>query len=172
MHPKTVAFLDELATTKWFSKVGMSDQSGNSVDTIFVSNWDEAIAYCTEQTYDDASLEAVNQISMYLHEHHREKYQLWNDKVAEIKPKTATLIRTKKSEAIKENRAPRNLADSPFSGDILHICIALEYSDLYQSEYYTKLVYWYLNGHFPCGWEGEVPEDFEGAFQVGKLVVF
>jgi len=39
------------------------------------------------------------------------------------------------------------------------------------SRYYQLLEYWYLAGHFPCGWIGEVPDDMKGAFQMGKLVV-
>jgi hypothetical protein len=30
----------------------------------------------------------------------------------------------------------------------------------------------YLGGRFPCGWIGEVPDDFGGAFQMGKLAVY
>ena len=139
MHPKTIAFLNELAAVKWFANVGKPDTSANSAGTVFVSSWDDAVKYCTAQIYDDASLEASNQIGVHLQPHHKDEYQLWNNKIAEIKLRAEPLINKKRNEAIKENRAPKNLSIDPLNWDVVGICVALEYSDLYESEYYKKL---------------------------------
>ncbi|AKZ64478.1 hypothetical protein F506_19070 [Herbaspirillum hiltneri N3] len=173
MHSRTVAFLDDLAEVQWFSQVGKVMKPNDHIETIFVSNWDQAVAHCTSSASDDASVESLNQISMYLHQNHRDAYQLWNTKIAEMKPHIAYLLSNKKrNEAGNENGMPDDLIYKFSSSDMLRICIAFEYSDFYQSRYYSELAYWYLNGHFPCSWVGDVAEDFEDAFSLGKLVVF
>lgn len=172
MHPKTAEFLTELGKIKWFSSVGEKIESPMLENTVFISTWDEALEYSTSEAYQDVLIETGNELTIFLHGNHMEKYRLWNIKVEEIKPRTERLVKEKIKEAEKENRIPKNFPNASLRWDILHICMSLEYSDYILTEYYKKLIYCYLNGHFPCGWVGDVPEDFEGAFNVGKLVVF
>ncbi len=52
------------------------------------------------------------------------------------------------------------------------MCMVREYEDLVpRTRYYELQEQWYLAGRFPCGWIGEVPDEMEGAFEVGKLAV-
>ena len=39
--------------------------------------------------------------------------------------------------------------------------------DIFSDGFFRKLAFWYLQGHFPCGWKGKYSE-----FPNGKLVVF
>ena len=56
--------------------------------------------------------------------------------------------------------------------DLLAMCMVREYEDLVpRTRYYELQEQWYLAGRFPCGWIGEVPDEMEGAFEVGKLAV-
>ena len=48
--------------------------------------------------------------------------------------------------------------------DILHVCMEAEYADVYPPGFYASQAYWYVKGHFPCGWQGEFPN--------GKLIVY
>lgn len=50
-------------------------------------------------------------------------------------------------------------------GDMLGIAMETEFADVSLGNFYTsKILKWYENGHFPCGWEGIYPE--------GKLIVY
>jgi len=48
--------------------------------------------------------------------------------------------------------------------DILHVCMEAECADVFPAAYYASQAYWYVKGHFPCGWEGEFPK--------GKLIIY
>jgi hypothetical protein len=38
------------------------------------------------------------------------------------------------------------------------------YVDLYPPSFFASNAYWYVMGHFPCGWRGEFPK--------GQLVIY
>jgi hypothetical protein len=48
--------------------------------------------------------------------------------------------------------------------DILHVCMEAEYADVYPPGFYASQAYWYVKGHYPCGWQGEFPK--------GKLIIY
>jgi hypothetical protein len=48
--------------------------------------------------------------------------------------------------------------------DILHVCMEAEYADVYPPGFFASQAFWYVQGHFPCGWEGEFP--------AGRLVLY
>lgn len=172
MQAEARNFLDKISTVSWFASVGKTSDDFLTGDVAVVSSWEDALSLSISENFDNASNEAINEITMYLSKFAIEEYRQWNKKVQEIKPKIASLVRTKISEAIANEVAPHDLPDEPFAGDLLHICMALEYAKVYHSKYFEKLAYWYLNGHFPCGWQGDVQEDFAIAFQSGKLMVY
>jgi len=49
--------------------------------------------------------------------------------------------------------------------EILGVCMEAEYADVYPPGFYASQAYWYVKGHFPCGWEG-------GEFPKGKLIIY
>jgi hypothetical protein len=172
MQQKTADFLIKLENMKWFSNVGSKKNSADNTDVVFVSSWDEALECTFSDIAEDALTEANGELTTFLHDNHRAEYARWNAIVDELKPLTEKLIKRKVSEAEADRMIPPKFPTDSFRWDILQICLNLEYSEQIETEYYKRLAYWYLAGHFPCGWEGEVPEDFKGAFQVGKLVVY
>jgi hypothetical protein len=172
MHKKTVNFLNDLNGLKWFYNVGKINNSMTHTDTIFIRTWDEAQKHSTSEKYKEVLLETSNELTIFLHDNHMKNYRLWNIKVKEIKPLTERIIREKIKETEKESRIPKNFPNMSLRWDILGICMSLEYSEYIQTDYYKKIMDWYLNGNFPCGWIGDVRENFEGAFELGKLVVF
>ena len=171
MHKNTASFLSEFTKIRMFAKVGVH---GDPIfkDTIFATSWGEAIDFSGAQEYEDSALEASNQLTLYLHKNHRDEYRGWNEKAKAIEREVKKTIEHAIANAITNGRAPKDIPKKNIHWDVFYICMSLEYSDFYQSEYYAQLAYWYLNEHFPCGWVGEVPEDFVGAFELGKLVVF
>ena len=39
-----------------------------------------------------------------------------------------------------------------------------EFADVYPPGFYASQAYWYVKGHFPCGWQGEFPN--------GTLIIY
>jgi hypothetical protein len=64
---------------------------------------------------------------------------------------------------VAEHDLPKVFLDT-VDWDILNLCMEAEYADVYPPGFYASQAYWYLKGHFPCGWQG--------AFPKGKLVIY
>lgn len=166
LSPRTVKLIEDLRAVEWFANVGRPAQGSERV--VFVKDWDEAIAAFSAETFDDAVREAQNLMARFYHETHPSG---WNDVIDVLKPLVASLAREKISSAQEKGLCPLNLPNS-----ILDLLLAAFYTECRESlpeiEYYEETLHWYFAGHFPCGWLGDVPEDFEHSFQFGKLMVF
>ncbi len=172
-HPltaKTNEFLEQLNSANWYLNAG---QAMDNIDTtVFAASWSEALTYYRSESFDSASLESLNEISLFLHQKHRAEYEYWNEKIRAIKAKVIPLSERKIKEAVKLGHAPSTILKVPVWSELMGCCIALEYAEFFHSEYYEKVRYFYLSGHFVCGWKGDVPENFENAFSVGTLVAY
>lgn len=173
MNSKTNELLLRLEMTDWFNKAGQPLEA--SPDVVRVSTWVEALEVCAAQASDDARLEAQNELTVQLAALHGGIYRLWNDKVAELKPMVSKLMDKKLSQPAVRVRIPnaagKNFLDA-LRWELLGVCMAHEYEDVVSITKYRELFkYWFLAGHFPCGWIGEVPDDMERAFAMGKLAV-
>jgi len=78
------------------------------------------------------------------------------------RPYTSSILSILSKVAVA-NKLPKSFEDT-VQWDILHLAIESEYSDIFPPGFYASQAYWYLKGHFPCGWEGNFPK--------GKLVVY
>ncbi len=155
MHPRTKNTLDKLESVEWFSKVG---QKSDRVSTATVlTSWDKAIASCSNIEWENLLLEAANQYCERLIERSRERFNRWNDIVNEMKSYTVDLVQKKIKTTVEENNLPEVFEDS-VQWDILHLAMEAEYADIYPPGFYASQSYWYCEGHFPCGWNGEFPE--------------
>lgn len=65
---------------------------------------------------------------------------------------------------ISEQGLPKIFLDM-VDWDILHLCMEAEYAEVYPPGFYASQAYWYMQGHFPCGWQGPFPKG-------GKLVIY
>ena len=92
-----------------------------------------------------------------------ERFHLWNDIVAEIKPISQALVREKAKDVIEENKLPKVFLDT-VDWDIIHLCMEAEYADVYPPGFFASQSHWYVKGHCPCGWNGEFPN--------GRLIVY
>jgi hypothetical protein len=88
---------------------------------------------------------------------------MWNEIVIEIKKITEPFVRQKIEVVVKEHDLPP-VFEHCVQWDVLHVCMEAEYADVFPPAYYASQAYWYVKGHFPCGWEGE--------FSKGKLIIY
>jgi len=159
MHPNTIATLDELRQAHWFNKVGLVDTAAAKV----LSSWEEAVAFCGSPEWEDLCLEAANQYRERLLERSPQRFARWNDIVDEVKPYAQALVREKTRHVVETCRLPKVFLDT-VDWDIVHLLMECEYADVYPPGFYASQAYWYVKGHFPCGWEGSFPE--------GRLIIY
>ena len=76
---------------------------------------------------------------------------------------TVPFVKQKIEAVVLENQLPKVFEDT-VQWDILHVCVEAEYADTYEPGFYASQAYWYVNGHFPCGWEGQFP--------AGRLIIY
>jgi|SRR6516225_7560022 hypothetical protein len=159
MHPKTLATLNKLEKAEWFSKLGVKDTDA----AIILSSWREAIEHCSSIEWENLNLEATNQYCQRLIERSKDRYAQWNNIVLELKKTTVPFVQRKIEAVVRENNLPK-VFERTVQWDILGVCIEAEYADVYPPGYYASQAYWYVKGHFPCGWEGQFPQ--------GQLVIY
>jgi tRNA/tmRNA/rRNA uracil-C5-methylase (TrmA/RlmC/RlmD family) len=159
MHPRTVATLNEIEKADWFSCVGKQDTSA----AIVLSSWKEAIESCGSHDWQNLCLEAANQLRERILQRSRERFKRWNEIVDEVKPTTEALVRRKIEAVVRQHKLPLVFMHS-VQWDVLHLCMEAEYADVFPPAYYASQAYWYVKGHFPCGWKGEFPK--------GMLIIY
>jgi hypothetical protein len=159
MDIRTRAMLEELEKAEWFRCVGQKDTEV----ALVLSSWKEAIDSCASDEWQDLILEAANQYRERLLSNSKERFSQWNKIVQEVKPFTVSLVARKTEKIIKENQLPKIFEDT-VNWDILHVAMEAEYTDVYPPGFFASNAYWYVHGHFPCGWQGDFPN--------GKLIVY
>jgi hypothetical protein len=152
--------LERLEKMSWFSRVGINE--GSSV--AFVRSWSEAIYHCDSAAWEDLRLDTHNQYCAQLAQRSKERWHLrWTHTVEEVKKITRPLVDRKIVAVVRENNLPE-VFDIRVNHDIIGLCMEVEYADVCPPGFFTSIGYWYLNGHFPCGWWGMFPG--------GRLVVY
>lgn len=160
MHPRTVATLNQLKHVEWFERVGIKDAEG---DAEVLGSWHQAIESCDSPEWEDLCLEAANQFCERLVERSPARFSKWNDVVRDIKPTVLDFVKLKTRRVITENDLPKVFIDS-VNWDILNLCMESEYADVFPPAFFASQGFWYMSGHFPCGWKGQFPE--------GKIIIF
>jgi hypothetical protein len=152
-------FLRRLEATDLFANVG------KPLDGPFarVGSWDEAIERINRDDSESASLEASNRIADQLP---KMVHQRWNNVADAVKARFDPLIRVKLAQSIAAGRAPERVmeAEAGILWDLVFVGMELEYRRFAKPHYFTQAAELYLQGHFPCGWQGDFPR--------GRIVVF
>lgn len=159
MHPRTWATFRELANQDWFLNVGQRDTNCARV----LDSWEEAIESCRSPEWEDLCQEAVNQFCARLVERDRVQFNQWNTRLAEVKTVVVPMVEEKTRTIVDRFGLPSEFIDS-VQWDMLHLGMEAEYSDVFPPAFFASQAYWYVKGHFPCGWEGVFPE--------GRLIIF
>ncbi len=154
MHPRTIATLQRLEKSNWFSNVGVKDTEGS---TIILSSWPEAIEHCSSIEWENVNLEGMNSYRERLVERSPERFRQWNDIVDEVRPASDALVQRKIETVVRQNSLPK-VFENCVQWDILGVCMEAEFADVYPPGYYASQAYWYTVGHFPCGWKGSFPQ--------------
>jgi hypothetical protein len=160
MHEHTAGFLRDLGESDWFRNVGRAAPLG---DVVVLSSWEEAIASSATQEWEDVTLEAANQFGVMLRKRGAEIYNQWNEKAAGCKPYVVALMERKMEKVLATREFPKSFTDS-VRWDLLHVCIAFEFSDVLPAGFWGEIGELYLSGRFPCGWEG--------VFPAGRIIIF
>ncbi|MHC5538479.1 hypothetical protein ACYOEI_09640 [Singulisphaera rosea] len=159
MHDRTRATIDRLKHAEWFADVG------RVVDGPFVlvQSWDAAIASCSSQEWENLQLEASNQFAEHVSRKAPDLFRKWNKIVEELKTVIVPLVQMKIDCVVQAERLPKMFEDA-VQWDILGVCIEAEYADVQPPGFFASQAFWYVNGRFPCGWDG--------CFPAGKLILF
>jgi hypothetical protein len=150
MHPRTIATLDRLDETEWFTQVGLDDDVENAC---ILTSWQKAIEYCAWIEWKNIRLEAANVLWEKLLLGPLDRFGLWNDTMAEVKEAAIPFAKRKIEAVVRENNLPP-VFEQAVEWDIIHVCMEAEYADVVPPGFYANLCYWYTVGHFQCGWEG------------------
>lgn len=67
------------------------------------------------------------------------------------------------TEAVSNLGVP-DAIETTVQWDVLHLAAEAAFADVCPPGFYASQAYWYVKGHFPCGWQGDFPD--------GKLVIF
>ncbi|MDO1583075.1 hypothetical protein [Rhizobium oryzicola] len=157
--PRIIATLDKLDSVEWFRRVGDKDQS--NVD--FVESWTEAIQHCASGDWESLTMEAANQLRERIFEVNKERLNKWNEIRDVVKPFSDALVSDKIGSVTQSKKLPQVFADC-VRWDIFHLCMEAEYSDIVKPGFFASLSYYYVSGHFPCGFSGDFPN--------GRFVIY
>ncbi len=158
-------FARELEAVDWFAACGQSLAIGLPFQVSRVGSWAEAIEHCSDQSWEDVTLEAQNRLTVFLHNHHRNDYQRWNAIVDTAKTRVVTPLMDRVWRPLAErNGFGKALVDCA-SWDVLGAIMEHEYQRFRKRpEFSLHLLQVYRAGHFPCGWSEEWPD--------GRLLVW
>jgi len=152
------AFVRGLEAVDWFAACGRSLAIGLPFPTSPVGSWAEAIQRCSDQTWEDATLEAQNRLTEFLHTQHRDRYRDWNDIAIVAKERVVTPLRDRVWRPFAERHGLTKVLANCVSWDVLAAIMEYEYRDCPgRPEYFLHLLRLYRAGHIPCGWSGEWP---------------
>jgi len=163
MHPRTAATLDELNRADWFCNVGTPSGIEEPSKYILLRSWDEAVESCASLEWENLCLEAVNQYRQRLLERSPQRYSQWNVVADSVKDTADELVYRKIEAVVRDYNLPQSFVDT-VRWDIFHVCAEAEYADVFPAGFYASQAFWYVRGHFPCGWRGDFPQ--------GSLVLF
>jgi hypothetical protein len=151
--------LKDLASANWFCRVGKHDVQAAKV----VGSWEEAINSCLRLAWENVGLDASNAMTRRFSRDFPVRYQEWGAIATRVRSATDDLIQRKVRNFVNERKLPEEIV--PHIGwDISHLLMESEYADLCKPAFFSVLGFYYVRGHFPCGWEGDFPN--------GRLVVY
>jgi hypothetical protein len=149
----------------WFSQVGTPLTFNLTMPVLQVGNWAEAFECCRNAVWENAQLEAQNQLTMWLHNHDRAHYQRWNEFVDKHKEEVVTPLTETVLLPCQQRHSLDDAVVQSVQWDVLGALMENTYlSSGHRSFFFLELLCIYEAGHLPCGWQGEWP--------VGKLLVY
>ena len=159
MKQQTIATLNQLEKADWFRSIGQQDAK----NAIILTSWEEAIVSCSSENWQELLLEAANRYTEQISVRSGERFKEWNNVASTVKNVAIALVNRKTAQIIKDYSLP-NIFQDTVQWDIFHLLMEAEYADIFPPGFFASQGYWYIKGHFPCGWRGGFPN--------GILVIF
>jgi hypothetical protein len=154
----------ELNGVDWFSQCGKAIEFETSFQVLPVRDWGEAIERCSDQSWEDTTLEAQNRLTEFLHKHHKAAYQHWNTIAIDAKARIISPLLDRVWRPFAENHGFAKLFLDCVSWDVLGAIMEHAFGDCAgRPQFSLELLQIYRAGHFPCGWS---------EWPAGKLHVF
>jgi hypothetical protein len=157
--------LEVLKNVDWFSRVDQEIHLESSmlgkIERCY--SWDEALEG-NNIHWRNIKLRAQNQLTMFLDANHHELYQTWNNVVNEINPLIDEIFQVNPIDVNLNKVVDVETIKKITIQDIRRLLIEASWSHLAEPAFFAPVTFWYIKGHFPCGWRGEFPN--------GKLLVF
>jgi hypothetical protein len=152
------AFARVLEMVDWFASGGQPLAISLPFSVVPVGSWAEAIERCSDQSWEDTTLEARNHLTVFLHTHHRDDYRDWNAITIAAKERLVTPLKERVWQPFAEQHGFGKALVDCVSWDVLAAIMEHEYRDCPgRPEYFLHLLRVYRAGHFPCGWSGVWP---------------
>jgi hypothetical protein len=150
---------------KWFTHCGARLALDLTMETEQAKGWAQAIESCKAPAWENAQLEAQNQLTLWLHLNERPSHGRWNEIVVAHKNAILNPL-TEKILAPFQVKHDLDIAlVHSVQWDILGALMENSYLQSGHSAFFfLELLTVYESGHFPCGWQGEWPQ--------GKLLVY
>lgn len=154
-----------VARIDWFAACGEQVELDLTMGIERVTNWASASASCRQIEWEDIELEAQNQLTVFLHNHDKVRFQKWNDIVDEYKETVLKPLLERTIKPLQIKWGLEKVIVDYVSWDILSVLMERAYlSSGHRCFFYHELLMVYEVGHFPCGWKGSWPQ--------GTLVVY
>ncbi|ATP40187.1 hypothetical protein CSE16_09085 [Solibacillus sp. R5-41] len=156
--------LNRIKQINWLTNCGQTLQNEMQISYTKVYNWKEAMRNYQDSNWEKTTLEARNELTVFLHNKYRDQYSKWNSIVKE-----ARMFVEKEIIPKIENYREKNELDKVFidcvEWDILNAIMESTYSKCnHRPVFFLELLKVYESGNFPCGWDGGWPE--------GNLIVY
>jgi hypothetical protein len=167
MNPEVVAFLERVSKAKLFSNVGKLPPND---EIARVHTWEEAYRACNSQSWEDFLGHRHNEMALQIsHDpNDSETCDEYDAFVIEVRSRLDTILQPI-VEKLPISPQQQKKVFGIARGDLLRACIEIEYKEFITSPWHLELADWFFRGHFPCGWEGDWPED---GVRNGKLVIY
>lgn len=147
-----------LAKIDWFANCGKTRSFDLTMPIQSVKSWKDATQLCSTNLWDNAQLEAQNQLTIWLHRNDLVNYRKWNDFAKAHKKETISPLVQNTIRPLQKDIGFDDVVVSCVEWDVLGALMENSYLKSNHSVFFFfELLMVYEAGHFPCGWSGKWP---------------
>lgn len=158
------AFLSRLDSINWFNHCGQPLQVSVGMRVHQLVSLRLAVKAYHKQTWEDTTLEARNDLTLYLNRTSPKRYALWNDITDVAKAHMKEHLEPEGVRFQEKQKLDQAFVHS-VQWDVFGAMMEYCYGDLEPPWFFSDLLKVYEAGHFPCGWGG-------GEWPDGYLLVY
>lgn len=152
--------LSNLVDNQWLTNIGKTPNLDIALRYDKVNSLEEALKNLESTRWENTTLEALNFLSVYLHQNYREEHSKWSVYLSEGNLFLMNNIVPELERLQWTLGLPQFVIDSIKFG-ILGAYMETTYSGMnHKSSFFKELVKVYASGHLPCGWKGKYPKGY------------